>query len=579
MLRRGSRNAILPIAKLHHDILSEIFTILAIDGMYRSPTSEPPYRWIRVTHVCRSWREIALSSPRVWSYVRFTSSLHCMREILSRSKQAPLHLDFVHSNFDYGTPLLDLLFAHMHRAISISLSIYLLLARDSTKLPRALPWVTEFSLLKLEWYEDGARAEDAFNPCDMPRLSCLTVNGHYMTWTHPIFKQGSLTQLKVFRSAPPSNTVFKDLLEVLRGTPSLEQLTLDHTLGPSVSGSQTVDVVLLTRLRLLSLTDHPSSCAQLLHHLSLPPTVSIHIDIDSVVTDAPCAAALGKAIASKIDVCGDLEVEDRLCIRSFALNHSASETCIQGFSDDLGIALLRNGSHVSTRAKPWVEVVLHGDTRLVIGCALCATLPFSTVQTLYVETSTDRLPVTDLSAMAKGMADVHTFGIDYRNYDRSITIPELLSEQTSASHSSSAEQLLFPHLVNLELSNIKFCFDPDCPEDDEVVSGFHEMLALRADAGAKVQKLHLHSSVNMFRRDVEKLKEVVGEVIWDPQDVRFVVPGSWSPGVNPKRATHEYMTQFIDPDFGLYNYNPFPEHELLFYDQLDEPDSFMDSFD
>ena len=43
----------------------------------------------------------------------------------------------------------------------------------------------------------------------------------------------------------------------------------------------------------------------------------------------------------------------------------------------------------------------------------------------------------------------------------------------------------------------------------------------------KVRQLRRRSPVNMFKRDVEKLKEVVGEVILDPQDVRYVVPDSW----------------------------------------------------
>lgn len=100
-----------------------------------------------------------------------------------------------------------------------------------------------------------------------------------------------------------------------------------------------------------------------------------------------------------------------------------------------------------------------------------------------------------------------------------MTIPEFLSVETSAKRASCAEQLLFPHLVNLELPNITFCFDPGNSEEDEVLS-------VRAAAGAKVRQLRLRFPVNMFKRNVEKLKEVVGEVILDPQDVRYIVPDS-----------------------------------------------------
>ena len=57
--------------------------------------------WTVVTHVCHTWREIALGAPFLWSYIRITSSnpseLRCAAEMLHRSRNETLlsvRLDF-----------------------------------------------------------------------------------------------------------------------------------------------------------------------------------------------------------------------------------------------------------------------------------------------------------------------------------------------------------------------------------------------------------------------------------------------------------------------------------------------------
>lgn len=48
-----------------------------------------PYVWIRLTHVCRAWRDMALSTSTLWTHVALVSE-EAMMEILRRSGEQPL---------------------------------------------------------------------------------------------------------------------------------------------------------------------------------------------------------------------------------------------------------------------------------------------------------------------------------------------------------------------------------------------------------------------------------------------------------------------------------------------------------
>ena len=61
------RNALVPISLLPPEILARVFHLIVLE--------EPPISggrslgWIRVTHVCRHWRQVALDDSSLWARI------------------------------------------------------------------------------------------------------------------------------------------------------------------------------------------------------------------------------------------------------------------------------------------------------------------------------------------------------------------------------------------------------------------------------------------------------------------------------------------------------------------------------
>src|SRR5579859_5592124 len=75
-----------PISTLPSEILAQIFLELVLED-WRACTIV----WVRVTLVCRFWRDLALNFPTLWSYV-FCISCDWVFLTLERSKSCPLNI-------------------------------------------------------------------------------------------------------------------------------------------------------------------------------------------------------------------------------------------------------------------------------------------------------------------------------------------------------------------------------------------------------------------------------------------------------------------------------------------------------
>ncbi|ETW81375.1 hypothetical protein HETIRDRAFT_417520 [Heterobasidion irregulare TC 32-1] len=89
------RRRVFPVTRLPNELLGHVFSLLADDDPPYKETSASRPRpfsigWIKVTHVCRHWREVALDYSQLWAHIPLDMGREWTRELIVRAKHAPL---------------------------------------------------------------------------------------------------------------------------------------------------------------------------------------------------------------------------------------------------------------------------------------------------------------------------------------------------------------------------------------------------------------------------------------------------------------------------------------------------------
>ncbi|KAF9480798.1 hypothetical protein BDN70DRAFT_804624, partial [Pholiota conissans] len=88
---KNQRNNFISISRLPPEVLSHIFMIVRVDAEDSEPTKQL-FAWIKLTHVSRYWRNVAIASPNLWAYIDnpMLDNSPWLEECLRRSKDANL---------------------------------------------------------------------------------------------------------------------------------------------------------------------------------------------------------------------------------------------------------------------------------------------------------------------------------------------------------------------------------------------------------------------------------------------------------------------------------------------------------
>ncbi|TFK60789.1 hypothetical protein BDN72DRAFT_748420, partial [Pluteus cervinus] len=83
---KTTRNTFTPISSLHPEIIQQIFFLASVELYKMNPMGKTA---LRISWVCQSWRDLALQTSQLWSYIEF---LHptWIETALSRTRQRPL---------------------------------------------------------------------------------------------------------------------------------------------------------------------------------------------------------------------------------------------------------------------------------------------------------------------------------------------------------------------------------------------------------------------------------------------------------------------------------------------------------
>jgi hypothetical protein len=303
------RNALAPISRLPPEIIATIFSFLSLPREYLRllpGDKQEVLAWLRVSHVCHRWREIALNQPRFWSRIDFTTlTSDGATEVLSRSKMAPLELEANISGAHWGGERVDafgqLLSSHVSHISRLNLTVdFADLQTIVEQLASPAPVLEWLSLivddechLRRMGIPSNAIIPHALFDGTAPRLSRLQLDHCDISWTSPLFK--SLRFLEVQMLSQIARPSLEEWLDAMEQMLQLETLIVNHatpkapTVTPYPESGRVITHPSLTQLNLAA---SASDCTFALAHLILPALVRIRVDVTSELANADDVRAL-----------------------------------------------------------------------------------------------------------------------------------------------------------------------------------------------------------------------------------------------------------------------------------------------
>ncbi|KAJ8506902.1 hypothetical protein ONZ45_g10643 [Pleurotus djamor] len=233
------------VSKLPHEILSLIFTVQTLEeDNCRDLLSH------RVSWVCRRWRDIALSTPRLWNTICIGSQEPWVKLLLERSKAAPLHI------LESGPstrlpPSLPIILTHSARIQRMHFPY---------EAKHFLEPIFRGSFPSLKFLHVSAnfkpRAKD-FSPFDMPVLKDLTLSMDPLHLKRIPTHNLETLRIDLSPSYDSRKITTNDMFALLRQCPQLTSLSLHHAMqggsvGPEDSSHEPIVLPYLTNIDLLA---------------------------------------------------------------------------------------------------------------------------------------------------------------------------------------------------------------------------------------------------------------------------------------------------------------------------------------
>ena len=266
---RTSQNQYRPIFRLPNEVLAEIF--------FEVRDSLNDNTWMRVMSVCRVWRDVAISVPRLWSTIELDLDMPNEEELLKlalhRSKQAPL--DVTVSTRAQALPVhnilrLDTLAEHVHRFRYVRIRTIHKESLDQISAAFSAP-APQLKTLRLGRFgSTGQHGQIAFPlmfSLDHPKLERLHC---WMLWPEAVGR----TLKFIFLHAPMNKDQQHQLALAIDRCPNLRQLTL-RCVGISPQISQPTPIPLDGDIHLRLESPSPAN----MFYFSLSSSVSLAIDM------------------------------------------------------------------------------------------------------------------------------------------------------------------------------------------------------------------------------------------------------------------------------------------------------------
>ncbi|TFY67010.1 hypothetical protein EVG20_g4096 [Dentipellis fragilis] len=287
-------NATRPAVSLPPEVLASVFTYML--------SASPPFRigskieigWIRVTHVCRRWREVATSTAILWTEIEDLGP-HWTRIFMERARNASLRLDRYRATSESSPPVEDIasrLF-QIHTLHIIGLHRVLCPLVDRLHYPAPRLESLDVDIRNNGDYQVSTIHGPLLNGGGGP-LRHLRFSDLFFQWS--TFAFSNLVSLSLVYRHPehyrngeekllPS---IPSMIDIIRGITRLEKLHLLHAVyAPDDEELRHfLRPLSLPHLEQLSIMDHKGACASLLRNLDITPEACIAVNCSDSTSPA-----------------------------------------------------------------------------------------------------------------------------------------------------------------------------------------------------------------------------------------------------------------------------------------------------
>ena len=494
------RNEVASVSRLPPEVLGPIFAFASAASAVRYRPSSS----FNFSHVCRLWRNVALTTPGIWCFI----SLHYQQwatAMLERSKLADLVLDLnfataTSSTLTHEQFLKNVLDNHTSRIRELSLKGF-----SSSTLLDSLEDLQPSSLRlrSLQLVDLDAHRTPSFPIgiiANSEGLLDLDVVGCNIAWcSMPLT---GLTSLKM--DSNPTRPLWLDFITVLGGMPSLATLEIRDSLPMAVELRQrTSNPVRLTKLRRLDLGSKRdiTEVLNVLSSIVVPQAASIKISGGTKATPNISLSLVSEFASSLSAFISEMISEHNhpMFYRELKVNSPYGQLALKARR---GVC---KSDRIRRTSSPDLDLSLSG-------------LPYSAKKIL--PEFTKRLPLSKLKsldltgAVRKAAVLLECFG-DLQKL-RSVTLKGSVIrgflQMLMVKAKGRDGKLTCPALQYLEILNP--VFSPG-HADGFSFEELTDCLMERCNHSAELRKLILSACTNLYAEDVALLQEIVVDVDWD----------------------------------------------------------------
>ena len=494
---KSRRNELSPISRIPVEILCNIFKFSLTESTTRRPES-----WTNFSQVSQQWRTSALRAPELWTNIPLNYP-RWAREMLIRSKMAKLTIRSGPSQEISDSKTIETVRSclyEMNRVEEIKLNTIPgpLLDEIFRDLPnKSAPQLHSLCICFFPRGTAFSIPEDFL--CDTERLQSVELTNCKISWDSQLLTGLTRLVLQVYLKADSS---ILQVLQALQRMPALTELRLLNSIPDKSEGPSTYPFVDLPCLRLLSISSGVGALTTVLHHITFPRSTILNLICDENQFTQIGFSNFFSVLRTKF--------LSTLVIRSLGLevqNNSKTHGLIFYLRNQDCFPFPQISQLQSQLVLIWPSSQPHNHVK-ALTCAFDA-------MSLYF--------LTDLQISTEDCIDsqtwVKTFGklpqLEQVRVEDTLSLDsflEALVYKTKAADKSKIanRNVSFPKLRCIHLERIEF----------ESVDMLLECLMERCERNTEVQVLRLEDC-DISPDEVERLKEIVVDVIWDGREKGF----------------------------------------------------------